>query len=504
MGPGVGTRAVDRIADDYPILVAPGQPGLRVNVTDEEICRYAPHRMDVINLETNSFETIDVKSFMREYGLQVPWVNDMVSVRTDHSIRPPTPLSFNPQTDESVVTFEGLISRTRFVRQIQAILRNLEERLGTAVDIEFASNGTDFYLLQCRPQSYAEDTAPMPIPANLSHENVIFSAERHVSNGRTPDITHLVYVDPQRYSQIPDLQTLMAVGRAVGQLNKMLPKRQFVLIGPGRWGSRGDVKLGVSVTYADISNTAMLIEIARKQGNYVPDLSFGTHFFQDLVESSIRYLPLYPDDPGIIFKEEFFLGSNNILPAILPDFASLADVIRVIDVPKEAQGRILRIYMNAELEQAVGVLTQPAAQPGQRTGPELPILEQPVEEHWRWRLQMAERIAEHLDPERFGVKGLFVLGSAKNATAGPGSDLDLLVHFAGDDHQREMLEEWLEGWSLCLGEMNYMRTGYRSEHLLDVHIISDQDVAARSAIAGKIGAVTDAARPLPLKKQKGL
>ena len=94
------------------------------------------------------------------------------------------------------------------------------------------------------------------------------------------------------------------VGRAVGRLNKLLPKRQFILIGPGRWGSRGDIKLGVPVTYSDINNSAMLIEVARQKGNYLPDLSFGTHFFQDLVEASIRYLPLYPDDPEIAFQED--------------------------------------------------------------------------------------------------------------------------------------------------------------------------------------------------------
>ena len=79
-------------------------------------------------------------------------------------------------------------------------------------------------------------------------------------------------------------------------------------MGPGRWGSRGDITLGVRVTYAGISNTAMLIEIARRKGSYVPDLSFGTHFFQDLVEARIRYLALYPDEDGILFNEDFFRG----------------------------------------------------------------------------------------------------------------------------------------------------------------------------------------------------
>ena len=59
MVPGLGTRAVDRVADDYPVLIAPGQPSLRANVTVEEVLRYSPRRVDVINLETNSFETVE-------------------------------------------------------------------------------------------------------------------------------------------------------------------------------------------------------------------------------------------------------------------------------------------------------------------------------------------------------------------------------------------------------------------------------------------------------------
>ena len=61
-------------------------------------------------------------------------------------------------------------------------------------------------------------------------------------------------------------------------------------MGPGRWGSRGDIKLGVSVTYSEINNTAMLIEIARKQKSYVPELSFGTHFFHNLTSLQIGYM----------------------------------------------------------------------------------------------------------------------------------------------------------------------------------------------------------------------
>ena len=121
------------------------------------------------------------------------------------------------------------------------------------------------------------------------------------------------------------------------------------------------------------------------------------------------------------------------------------------------------------------------------------------QDHWAWRMYMAERIAAQLDPERFGVCALYVFGSAKNAAAGPSSDIDLLVHFRGNEKQRADLVLWFEGWSLCLDEVNFLRTGNRTGGILDVHLITDEDVAQRSSYAVKIGAATDAARLLPLR-----
>jgi len=120
--------------------------------------------------------------------------------------------------------------------------------------------------------------------------------------------------------------------------------------------------------------------------------------------------------------------------------------------------------------------------------------------YWRWRLQMSEQIAQRLDAGRFGVVALYVFGSTKNGTAGPGSDIDLLVHFRGSDEQQRDLLNWLEGWSFALDEVNFLRTGYRCDGLLDVHIVTDEDIAQRSSFAVKIGALTDAARELPIGK----
>ena len=495
--PGLGTRAVDRLTDDYPILAAPGQPKMRVNVSSDETVRYSPKKLDVINLSANGFKTLDFTALAREHGSDIPGIERIVSVWSDGRLKPPLPLATDYGEEDIVVTFEGLFTRTPFLERMRAVLTTLEEALGTPVDIEFASDGENLYLLQCRPQSFAKTSEAAQIPKYIPPENLVFSAKKYISNGRMPDITHVVYVSPAAYGELEDHDRLVEVGHAVGRLNKLLPKRQFILMGPGRWGSRGDIKLGVRVTYSDINNSALLVEIARMKGNYVPDLSFGTHFFQDLVESRIRYLPLYPDDDGVRFNERFLSGAPNLLPTMLPDSAHLAGALRVIDVPAATEGRILRVLQNADLDEVLAYLAPPdeeGAQPGA-------VHEQPERhpvEFWQWRLRMAERIAADLDPARFGVVAIYLFGSTKNATAGPASDIDLLIHFRGSDEQRTDLASWLEGWGRALSEMNYLRTGYRTANLLDPHIVTDNDITNKTSYAVKIGAVTDPARELPM------
>lgn len=496
--PGLGTRAVDRVADDYPVLLVPGKPNLKANVAIDEIARYSPKRIDVVNLEAGTLETKSLADLLKDIGADFPGFDKVFSLVKEGMLgKAPPRVLFDAEKHELVATFDGLVKTTQFIEHLNNILNILEEKLGSPVDIEFAHDGTDFYLLQCRPQSCSDDSGPAPIPKDVEESDIVFTAERYVSNGWVPDITNIVYVDPERYGQLGSREEMLSVARAVGKLNRLLPTKRFILLGPGRWGSRGDVKLGVSVTYADISNTAMLIEIAKMKGDYVPDLSFGTHFFQDLVESRIRYLPLYPDEEDVIFNERFLRGATNLLSDMLPKFAHLADVIRVIDVPAAADGRVLRVLLNADLDEALALLVDPDESDAQPRPVQQTVSRRPVQ-YWQWRLRMAERIALELDPERFGVVAIYLLGSTKNATAGPASDIDLLIHTRGTDAQERELTNWLEGWGRCLSEMNYLRTGYRTENLLDVHLVTDGDIASRTSYASKIGAVTDAARELPL------
>jgi pyruvate, water dikinase len=505
MVPGLGTRAVDRMSDDYPVLVSPGQPNLRPNVTLDERIRYSPRKADVINFETNSLDTVDVNELFAECGAEYPNLHQLVSVLRDDHFEPANPVSLDSKNDRLVMTMDRLIARTPFVEQIRAILDTLTSKLQMQVDIEFAHDGDHLYLLQCRPQARGPALQPASIPTDLPPERMLFSASRHVPNGTVSPITHVVYVDPLRYGELPTREKMLAVGRAVGRLNQLLPKRRFVLLGPGRWGSRGDIRLGVSVTYSDINNSAMLLEIAKRQRDYLPELSFGTHFFQDLVESGIRYLPLYPDEPESFFNETFLEESENVVTTLLPDIGDLADTIRVIDVPKQTGGKVIEILMNGETDEAVAVFAD--APSGMQLGAPITArdTESPLastdEAHWRWRLRMAEHLASLVDPVTSGIRALYVFGSTMHATAGPESDIDLLVEFTGDDKQFERFTAWIEGWSQSLAHMNYLRTGHPADTLIDLHFVSTEDIKRRST-ASKIGTATDAARPLRLGKAR--
>jgi hypothetical protein len=349
---GLGTRAVDRIGDDFPLLVSPGQPDLRVNVTPDQVIRYAQSYIDVMNLESGCFESRDIHELIREVGDDFPLLDELVSVNKHGMLRRPTRGMLDTENDDLVVNFSGVMEKKELIPQVKEMLRVLQEAMATPIDLEFAHDGTNLYLLQCRPQSSMGEDVPLVVPQRIPVDRQLFTANKYVTNGYVAGIRYVVYVDPEGYSNLPTHDDMVDVASAVSQLNVTLPRRQFILMGPGRWGSRGDIKLGVGITYSDINNTHMLIEIARKKGNYVPDLSFGTHFFQDLVEAKIRYLALYPDEEENLFNNDFFANSPNCLVTLLPKFAFLEKALRVIDIEQVRPGCELNVIMDGEQDHA--------------------------------------------------------------------------------------------------------------------------------------------------------
>jgi len=350
---GLGTRAVDRTMQDYPTLISPGQPDLRTNLTVKDTLRYSQTFIDVINLETNSFETVSFSHLIKECKGVYPEIDKIVSFVNGMNLMDPISAFANFAQEDCVVTFNNLLKKTDFVSQIREMLRELSAAYETAVDIEFASDGDKLYLLQCRPQGRFTTQGAITIPPDVSDRDKIFSAEEFVNDGKFEDINFVVYVCPVEYGHLATEEEMRECAKIIGKLNNMLPKRKFILIGPGRWGSKGDIKLGVPIIYSDINNTAMLIEMAKSATDYVPELSFGTHFFQDLVEADIKYLPLYPDKKGNLFNEDFFYKTPNSLSMFLDGYQKYEKVVRLIDINYFEENGHLAIYMDAESGKAL-------------------------------------------------------------------------------------------------------------------------------------------------------
>jgi pyruvate,water dikinase len=193
------------------------------------------------------------------------------------------------------------------------------------------------------------------IPTDVPAGDVIFQTHRLVPHGLINRIRYVVYVDPAQYDRVPDFATRFELARVVGRINQRLEGECFVLMGPGRWGT-SNVELGVKVGYADIYNTRALIEIAPTWADDTLEVSYGTHFFQDLVESRIYPLALHPNAPGTVFNRVFFDEAANVLGKLLPADAQYSRFIRVIDVPAVTGGRYLELVMDSEHSEALAYL----------------------------------------------------------------------------------------------------------------------------------------------------
>ncbi len=125
------------------------------------------------------------------------------------------------------------------------------------------------------------------------------------------------------------------------------------------------------------------------------------------------------------------------------------------------------------------------------------LLRNTSDEHWKWRWRMAEMIARKTNFDQFGIKAMYLIGSTKETTAGPASDIDLLIHFVGDEQQKCSLKAFIDGWSFALENMNKQKTGHSmDEGIIDLHIITDEDIKKQTSYAVMIDSVNNPARLL--------
>ncbi|MCA9961296.1 MAG: PEP/pyruvate-binding domain-containing protein [Anaerolineales bacterium] len=358
---GLGTRAVDRVENDFPRMIALSHPQLRPETTAKAVRQYSQWHVDVIDLEENTFKTISVRDVLHA---DYPELRFIASLDKGDYLQEIMGAGMVTPQDRFVLTFNNLTKDQKFVKLMRTALQRLESAYSVPVDVEFTVEIVPKYphpdytlhILQCRPLSQRTDESAVVIPQEIPEDDVLFKSFELIPDGRAEGVRYIIYVDPDKYAAVPDLSIKLELGRAIGRLNKRLEDERFILMGPGRWGST-NLELGVRVTYADIYNTKVLVEMAVVKDGHSPELSYGTHFFQDLVESGIYSLPLRLGEGQGCFRWDFFRDAPNVLGELLPDDARLSEYLQVIDVTAVAgTHRRLNILMDGSHDEAVGYL----------------------------------------------------------------------------------------------------------------------------------------------------
>jgi hypothetical protein len=345
-------------------MVALSHPTLRPERTAREVQRYSQHFIDVIDLERNQLASLPVREVI---GHDFPGIRFIASIAEGEDLHPIHLSDPRVRPDDYVITFDTLLKNKKFVTIMRTILRKLETAYGRPVDIEYTIDlvpgaEPDFriHLLQCRPQARPDDGVLDSVKRDIPPERVVFASSSTVLRGHVKNINYVVYVDPEHYSRVQTLTERTQIAQLIGKLNSRLAGNPFILVGPGRWGS-SNPELGVPVTYADIFKADAIVEVPMSIRDEEPEASYGTHFFQDLIESKIYPVAVYPERSGDRFNFPFFRNAPNAIQRLLPGENCMDGLVKVIDVPEAAGGMVLDLAMDdTDNEAVLAYLTPPS------------------------------------------------------------------------------------------------------------------------------------------------
>jgi hypothetical protein len=178
-------------------------------------------------------------------------------------------------------------------KALSLILDVGNEALGSPVEIEYAldldkaENGKpSFYLLQIKSMmgggvefSFDMDT--------INRDDLIMVAEKSMGNGVIDDITDLIYVNPETFDKLRTKEIVAQIEDMNAKMMKL--NRKYVLIGPGRWGTR-DPFIGIPVNWSQISHAQIIVETSLE--DFPLDASLGSHFFHNVTSMNVGYFSI--------------------------------------------------------------------------------------------------------------------------------------------------------------------------------------------------------------------
>ena len=329
---GLGTSAVDRTEGSYPRLVSLDKPEVTNFTTVAEKHQFSQRKAEVVDLKTRSLNRVpldDLEPVLPAYVKNQVLEHDTEAEASLHERGVWRNICF--------ISCLGLVRNREMMEKMQRMMQLIQKEYGEPVDIEFTINVSEsreymINLLQCRPLQVFKDGGGVAVPENVPAEDILLET-RHASMGlsRQVKLDRIVYVDPVKYYQLP-YNEKTAIAALIGRINWKYRDTgmHLMLLVPGRIGTSSP-ELGVPTAFSDISGFDAVCEIAESRAGYNPELSYGSHIFQDLVEAQILYTAVFPGERTIHFRPELLRQVPNRIGEISggeekQDVVCLADV----------------------------------------------------------------------------------------------------------------------------------------------------------------------------------
>ena len=329
---GLGTRAVTRTPGDYPRLVGLDCAGGSIWGTSAERHKFSQRMADVIDMEKKEVCTLPLEQLLDK--LPEPYRNLELNRDREAEER------LRQRRIYRKIWFadcQGLVEKRDFIRMMKQLLKKLEEVYGQPVDIEFAVTADKeqdwrVTLLQCRPLRM-DPSEHIRIPRGVDEEFLFDVRRTSMRRSRIQKLDYIVWTDPQKYYECP-YRKKPETGRIIRDINEYLGKREAsaLLLVPGRIGTSSP-ELGVPLVYGDISSFDAICEVAYSEAGYRPELSYGSHMFQNLVEADVYYGAINENSKTRIYRPRMLEQYPQVPPeAYTAAEGEALETVRVFDV----------------------------------------------------------------------------------------------------------------------------------------------------------------------------
>ena len=329
---GLGTSAVDRTEGSYPRLVSLDKPEAANFTTIAEKHQFSQRKAEVVDLKAGKLSRVPLETLEPILpGYLKTQVLEHDS-EAEFSLR-----ERGSHQDICFISCLGLVRNRAMMEHMKRMMQLIQQEYGEPVDIEFTINVSEskeyvINLLQCRPLQIFQDTGSTSIPDDIPEERILLET-RGASMGlsRKIQLDRIVYVDPVEYYHLP-YNEKPQIASLIGKINWKYRDqgKHLLLMVPGRIGTSSP-ELGVPTSFADISGFDAVCEMAESRAGYNPELSYGSHIFQDLVEAQILYMAVFPGDKTPHFQPELLMEETNTITEISGG-ANYQNVISLIDV----------------------------------------------------------------------------------------------------------------------------------------------------------------------------